>query len=337
MKKLDLRAGYDVYIDNSFNVCLLLDKRKKYLYVIDEMVDALYSRYISGEKVIVGPGEKAKDMSTILRIYDACIEKELDRGDFIIAVGGGSTGDAAGFAASTFKRGIGFINIPTTLLAMIDSSIGGKTAIDYKGIKNQVGTFYDPFIVYMDTEFLKTLPTGEIKSSMGEVIKYAVLSRSLYEWLDNNLNDVLSMDYEVIKEMIEKCIKIKVDIVNQDKTDRGIRTHLNLGHTIGHALETHYDISHGTAVAAGIYYESLVSYRLGILQSKKLHCIIELIDRCGLKAQYHLDKELVSLMSHDKKNVGGKIGLILPEDIGRVRRVLMDEKDLYEILKVPAI
>ncbi|MDI6602280.1 MAG: 3-dehydroquinate synthase [Thermoanaerobacteraceae bacterium] len=337
MKKLDLKTGYDIYIDHDYNINTLLDKDKKYLYVIDEVVLNLYGSNISGEKVIVGPGEKAKDISTILKIYDGCIEIGLERDDYIVAIGGGSTGDAAGFAASTFKRGIGFINVPTTLLAMIDSSIGGKTAIDYNGIKNQIGTFYDPSIVYMDMKFLKTLPADVIKSSMGEVIKYAVLSRSFYEWLNKNLDMVLAMDSDIIEELVERCTTIKADIVNQDRIDRGVRAYLNLGHTIGHAIEMYYGVSHGLAVAAGIYYESLISYRMGMLQEGTLQFIISLIDRCAVDTQYPIDKGLISLMAHDKKNTNGRLGFILPEDIGLVKKVMIDEKELYDILKDPGI
>lgn len=331
MRKLELNTGYDVYIGYDIDFDYLCDKDKKHLYVIDKTVFELYGRNIPGEKVIVGPGERAKDISVIMAIYDACMNMQLNRDDRIVAVGGGSAGDAAGFAASTYKRGVGFINVPTTLLAMIDSSIGGKTAIDYSGVKNQIGTFYDPMAVYIFLDFLRTLPPDVVNSSMGEVIKYAVLDRGFYEWLNHHCGDVRSMNLEAIEEMIRLCISIKAEIVSNDRLDRGVRSCLNLGHTIGHAIELRYGLSHGLAVAKGIYYESMLSYKMGILRKSEFLAIQELINKFGLNTDISIDKETLALTSFDKKNTSGKIGFILPEDIGKWRKVLISKEELYDV------
>lgn len=332
MRKLGLNTGYDVYIGRNIDFESLCDKGKKHLYVIDKTVSELYGRDIRGEKVVVGPGERAKDISVIMEIYDACMKMELSRGDEIVAIGGGSAGDAAGFAASTFKRGVGFINVPTTLLAMIDSSIGGKTAIDYKGVKNMVGTFYDPACVYIFLDFLQTLPPEEISSSMGEVIKYAVLDRGFYDWLNENLDGVRTLNPDSIEALIRHCITIKTEIVAMDRMDRGVRSCLNMGHTIGHAVELRYGMSHGLAVATGIYYESLISYRLGILRKPQLLAIHDLIKKFGLNTDISIDEETLALTSFDKKNISGKIGFILPEDIGKWRKVPVSKEELYDLI-----
>lgn len=331
MRKLELNIGYDVYISYDIDFDDLCDKDKKHLYVIDKTVSELYGRNIQGEKIVVGPGERAKDISVIMGIYNACMKMELNREDNIVAIGGGSTGDAAGFAASTYKRGVGFINVPTTLLAMIDSSIGGKTAIDYSGVKNQIGTFYDPICVYICLDFLRTLSLEEISSSMGEVIKYAVLDKEFYGWLNYNLDDVRSMNLETIEEMIRRCITIKTEIVAKDRLDRGARSCLNMGHTIGHAIELYYGLSHGLAVAKGIYYESMLSYKMGILRKSELLAIQELINKFGINTDISIDKETLALTFFDKKNISGKIGFILPEDIGKWRKVILSKEELYDV------
>ncbi len=331
MNKLSTSLGYDIFLNKTFDFSLFDDEVGS-LYVIDKSIYDIYGRGIPGKKVVVGPGEKAKDMSVITELYDACIEEDIDRSGCIIAVGGGATGDAAGFAASTFKRGIGFINVPTTLLSMVDSCIGGKTAIDFGGVKNQVGTFYDPKKVYICMSFLKTLPQRDICSAMGEVVKYAVLSKEFYDWLNDNLLRVHEADYNVLEDMIARCLKIKAGIVAKDRLDRGMRACLNMGHTIGHAIEIQYGVSHGLAVAAGLYNESAISYRLGILSKPHFLAIQDMTDRMDLNTDYPINKETVDLTIYDKKNDQGKIGFILPEEIGKWRRVLLSKEQLINLI-----
>ncbi len=332
MERMELDTGYDVYIGCSMSFDSLAEGDKKNLCVIDKGIFEIYGRGIPGEKIIVGPGERAKDISVITEIYDACMEMELGRDDRIAAVGGGAVGDTAGFAASTFKRGVSFINVPTTLLAMIDSCIGGKTAIDYKNIKNQIGTFYDPGAVYICTDFLRTLPAEEIRSAMGEVVKYAVLDRDFYDWLNSNAAGVCTMDGDTVEEMIRRCITIKAEIVAGDKLDKGDRACLNMGHTIGHAVELRYGMSHGLAVAAGIYYESMMAYRMGILSKSQLSAIQDLIAAFGLDTDIPIDEETLALAIHDKKNDSGKIGFILPKVIGSWEKVLLSREELKNLI-----
>ena len=217
-----------------------------------------------------------KSFELFLDIQKKLIEYNIDRDSLILSLGGGTIGDLVGFVASTYKRGIDYIQIPTTLLAMLDSSIGGKTGIDSKAGKNLIGTFYHPKLVFIDTSFLSTLQKEEITSGIFEAIKYGVaLDLDLFSFIKTNQNNIY--DIAVLKKIIELCCQIKTNIITKDERDEGIRNKLNFGHTIGHAIESLYGIRHGEAVAFGMICAAYISKNCNTIDKKELDQIIKLI------------------------------------------------------------
>lgn len=271
----------------------------------------------------VPDGESYKTLETAGELYNKLAELHAERGTPIIAFGGGVIGDLAGFTAATYQRGVPFIQIPTTLLSQVDSSIGGKVAVNHGKLKNNVGAFYQPLTVISDTETLKTLPKKEFRSGLAEVIKSAVIkSETLFAYLEANLKSILNLNDEALAEIVFQTAKIKASVVEQDETDGGIRNILNFGHTIGHAIETvsNFSVSHGEAVAIGMVKETEIAVKLGILESSKLIKLSSLIEKAGLPVKMpKLDTaNLIKALMHDKKTTGGKIKIILPEKIGEV-------------------
>lgn len=269
------------------------------LVVTDERLAKLYD--ITGNNVFVLPcGESAKSFAFVEQICRWFLYKGLQRDGHVVAVGGGSVGDVVGFAASIYMRGVRLTIVPTTLLAMVDSAIGGKTAIDLVGVKNVVGSFvHDDTVV--DVGFLATLPPEQLASGMGEIIKYRMLS----ERIDNAAD---------LAETIRLCAEYKQRLCEEDFYDRGVRHLLNMGHTVGHVLELAYEIPHGIAVANGLYYETELAKRLHI-------CTYEYADKWQTEIKRHfklyaLTAELLDKMKYDKKNVGGKVGFMLPTEHG---------------------
>lgn len=224
---------------------------KKFV-ITDDKVFALYKdeiEAISSDYYILKNGEDSKDFNNTLKIIEVLLNKNFSKSDYIIAFGGGMVGDISGFVSSIYKRGIKFINVPTTLISQIDSAIGGKNGINYLGFKNQIGQIYHPDYIFINTEYLKTLPEIEYKSGLGELIKYAVL-------FDKEMFDELNVGNIDLDKVVRKCVEYKVDITKIDEFDENIRQCLNYGHTIGHAIEAKYHIPHGISVGYGLYYES---------------------------------------------------------------------------------
>jgi 3-dehydroquinate synthase len=299
--------------------------------VIDRNVDKLHGERIrkvfsdikgDTEYFIIKSGETAKSLNELTRIYKFLLRSGLAKDSILIAVGGGVTGDMAGFAASTFKRGIPLVHMPTTLLSAIDSSIGGKTAINIETRKNLVGTFYQPEGVYTDLTFLKTLPKPELASGIGELIKYTFLSDlNFFFYVHNNLKKIEQLDYRILENIIFKAASIKASIVAKDeKEESGLRKILNFGHTFGHALESvlNYRIKHGEAVTAGIIAALHLSNRIGLLPENRLFTYLNLPRKIKLpgsiKKLDHYD--IIEAMKDDKKNKEGKINFVLLSDIG---------------------
>jgi len=292
------------------------------LLVTDSTVNGLYGEtaeqslaaagYSTTRYVFPG-GEQSKNMETYISILGALADANLSRSDVLIALGGGVTGDVAGFAAATWLRGIKFAQIPTTLLAMVDSSVGGKTAIDMPTGKNLVGAFYQPDIVICDTSTLNTLPRDILTDGFAEIIKYGVtLSASLFDFLKQPVLPKIS-------EIIERCVTIKRDIVAADEKDTGKRQILNFGHTIGHGIEKHsnYSISHGKAVAIGMAVESGMAVRLGICETACLQETLKLLRQYGFTDRTDLDAErLAAACMFDKKRGAGNITMVFPVEIG---------------------
>jgi 3-dehydroquinate synthase len=273
----------------------------------------------------VPDSEKAKSIQNCFNLIDQISAYDKKKQIFIIALGGGVVGDVAGFVASIYKRGVPYIQIPTTLLAQIDSSIGGKTAIDLKLAKNLVGAFYQPKAILVDPSLLKSLPKRQIKAGLAEVIKYAIIKdKILFSFLKNNYKEILSLNKKDIEFIENRCINIKAKIVEKDEYEKkGIRTILNFGHTIGHALESAFGYkvySHGEAISMGMVCASEIAHKLGLLKEKELNEIIVLIKLYGLPTRIrkvNIDKIMNSLQ-RDKKFIQAKNRFVLPVAIGRV-------------------
>lgn len=337
MKKLDVvlkDKSYPIVIGK--NLIDTLGERIKEFYkgtklaiVTDENLNSIYGERVKKnlEKdgfevklIVVAAGEKSKSFGVLQELYNGFLDFKLTRSDLIIAFGGGVVGDLCGFAASTFLRGVPFVQVPTSLLAQIDSSVGGKVAIDLERGKNLVGSFYHPEFVLIDTELLKTLDKRFLWDGMAEVIKYGCISSKelfsrLMEFKDEEelLNN--------IDEIVFKCCDIKRKVVQEDEKDKGLRMILNFGHTIGHGIEKYFDYSkytHGEAVAMGMYMITKNSEELGITQLGTSNKIKEILSKYNL--EYNLDnidmKEIVESTTLDKKNIGNKMNLILLEEIG---------------------
>ncbi|MCM1530097.1 MAG: 3-dehydroquinate synthase [Alistipes sp.] len=308
-------------------------KSKKAVVVTDDNVDKLYSRTlldsleqsgIQADVFVFPHGEQSKNLNVLGRIFDFLCEKRITRSDFMIALGGGVVGDITGFAAASFLRGIEFVQIPTTLLAQVDSSVGGKTAVDIPGGKNLVGAFKQPALVICDSDTLKTLPRQELSCGMAEVIKYGMIrDERLFEVLEEHTID--SID-QVMDDVVYTCIDIKRQVVENDEFDKGERMILNFGHTLGHAIEGwhHYtDYTHGMGVAVGMcliadkFCDSRIAERL-----KKCVAAYEL--PASTEAPM---AELLPFCSTDKKCTSGSINFIVCEKVGsaEIRKVTVDE------------
>jgi 3-dehydroquinate synthase len=268
---------------------------------------------LEARSLVFPAGEQTKCLGRYGELLSFLAENRFTRSDCVIALGGGVTGDLAGFAAATYQRGLSFIQVPTTLLAAVDSSVGGKTAIDLPEGKNQVGAFYQPSLVLCDTDTLKTLPERELTAGYAEVIKYAVLGdRALFETLQNRGHD--------LPQVIETCVRHKAAIVAEDERDTGKRRLLNLGHSFGHAIESrsHYTLLHGEAVSIGMAMICRAACAKGLLAEADCAAVISLLSAYGLptETKYRAD-ELYNTLLLDKKFSGGKLHLIVPRSIGR--------------------
>jgi len=268
-------------------------------------------------KIILQHGEKAKSIQNFQKILNFLADNNFDRTDLIIAVGGGVVGDISGYVASSYLRGIQFIQIPTTLLAQVDSSVGGKTAINISAGKNLVGAFYNPKGVIIDTSVLRTLPNREFKAGLAEVIKYALIkNKSLFSLLEKHAKEILLMNHKVIEEIIFASIQTKAQIVTKDEKEDGIRAILNFGHTFGHAIEAHgmyKKILHGEAVAKGMRIASKISYLENLMSEKDYRKVIALLEMFGfdLSLDQYKYKELKPYIYRDKKIKSGRLNLVL--------------------------
>jgi len=271
----------------------------------------------------VPDGEEQKSLDTAGRLYHELTIAYAERTTPILALGGGVIGDLAGFVAATYQRGVPLVQIPTTLLAQVDSSIGGKVAVNHGQLKNNIGTFYQPRAVITDTGTLKTLDRREFNNGLAEVIKSAVVwDRELFAFVEQNLSKIKSLDNDTLEEMVVRTAKIKAEIVGEDERDLGLRSILNYGHTVGHAIESASDFktTHGEAVAIGMLAAGKISNRLGILDRNELEKLQTVIVEAGLPTaipDLKMEK-IVEAMRHDKKIFHGKLRFILPRMIGEV-------------------
>jgi 3-dehydroquinate synthase len=274
--------------------------------------------------ITVPAGERAKSLKVVEHCYDALAKHRLERKSFIVALGGGVVGDLAGFVAATYLRGIAFVQVPTTLLAHVDSSVGGKVGVNLKSGKNLVGAFHQPRVVLCDLDTLRTLPAREFRAGLAEVIKYGIIyDAGLFERLERDLPKLLKRDPEILEEVIARCCEIKADVVGQDETESGLRAILNFGHTIGHAIENisgYGKYLHGEAIAIGQVAAAKISGSVLGLPEAEAERIRKLFQSAGLPTTIRLAavqrKKLFAAMRLDKKVVGGEIKFVLAKKIG---------------------
>ena len=304
------------------NIVIIIDKNVKKYW--EDYIRKPFSNYKSRiEYYFLKPGESSKSYIELNRIYSFLLDNNFGRDTLILAVGGGVTGDLAGYAASTFMRGVQLVHVPTTLLAAVDSSIGGKTGINFHSKKNMIGSFYQPESVYIDTNFISSLPRKEITSGLGEIVKYAFLSDdNFFNYLKDNIEKVYTYDEVVINELILKSALIKASVVSQDEKETGLRKILNLGHTFAHAIESdlNFGIKHGEAVIAGIISALYLANKTGILKKSMMREYLSLPLKIHLPPllQNLNEKNMVNIMQLDKKSRNGEINFVLISEPGNI-------------------
>ncbi len=277
--------------------------------------------------IVNKPGEISKSREVKNRIDDKLLSKNYTRKTLLIAFGGGVVGDLTGYIAATYKRGIPFIQVPTSLLAMVDSSVGGKTGINTKYGKNLIGAFWQPSAVFADINMLETLPQEEFLNGFAECIKAAlILDANLFEYMETNIDAILQRKTGAVNHIIKRCVELKKDVVNLDTREKGIRQILNFGHTIGHAMETlsKYKIKHGFGVSIGMAVEMKMSQLSGIISEKEFNRVINLLDRAGMPhnvPQEFSVENIQKVMLSDKKAEKGVIKYVLLDKIGKYREV----------------
>ncbi len=332
-KKYDVIIGGDL-LDRAGEYISTVTKPAKALIITDDNVAPLYldrlevslkEKDFETEHFVIPHGEASKNAENLIKILNFAAEKRLTRTDIFIALGGGVVGDLAGFAAAVYLRGVKLVQIPTTLLAAVDSSVGGKTAIDLDAGKNLAGVFYQPSLVLCDYTTIETLTDEVFTDGVGEVIKYAQLGNT--ELFAHLAESGKSFDREYV---ITECVKMKRDIVCADEYDTGRRMTLNLGHTVGHAIEASsgYIISHGKCVAAGMAIITLAAVRNGLCEKETYEKIIDILEKFGLPTQTEFDFDtLYKIMTADKKIMDGGITLTVPTKLGEciLRKMPLDE------------
>jgi 3-dehydroquinate synthase len=304
-------------------------------YYLKDCIDELEA---SGTEVcshIFEAGEKSKTLDTVQDIYRQLIDRRFDRNSSIIALGGGVVGDITGFAAATFMRGINFIQIPTSLLAQADSSIGGKTGVDFEGSKNMVGAFYQPRFVYINVKTVSTLPVRELRSGLAEVIKHGIiLNAEFYDYLNYNMDKIFRFDDSTLQYVTKMNCSIKKSIVEQDEREGGLRAILNFGHTIGHAVESasEFALLHGECVAIGICGAFRLALKLGMVSKDLAESVENTLTAAGLPVRMPgMDPDKVfGSMLRDKKAKDGKLSFILPKGIGEVVTCTIEDEGLIK-------
>lgn len=344
--------SYPIYIASDFSglgramgsarlggkVMIITDSNVSKFY-LDVCIDELGETGAEVCSYVFEAGEKSKTLNTVQEIYRQLIAMRFDRNSTIIALGGGVVGDITGFAAATFMRGINFVQIPTSLLAQADSSIGGKTGVDFEGSKNMVGAFYQPRFVYINVKTLSTLPVRELSSGLAEVIKHGlILNAEFYDYLNYNMDKIFRFDENTLQYVTKMNCSIKKSVVEQDEREDGLRAILNFGHTIGHAVESvsEFSLLHGECVAIGISAAFRLAVKLGMVSKDMAEMVDDTLKAAGLPVRISgMDPdEIYSMMLHDKKARDGKLSFILPKGIGEVISCNIDDEGLIkEVIK----
>ena len=313
-----------VVITNDTVASLYLDK-------LNQQLDQLGIQHFS---IVLPDGEAYKDWQSLNQIFDRLMEQRAERKTTLLALGGGVIGDMVGFAAACYQRGVPFVQIPTTLLSQVDSSVGGKTAINHPLGKNMIGAFYQPQIVLADLSSLSTLPPREFSAGMAEVIKYGLLGDADFiGWLEDNMSTLMSQEETVLAQAVEHCCRMKAEIVASDEKEQGIRAWLNLGHTFGHAIEAEMGYGvwlHGEAVAAGIVLACRLSEQLGQISAADTERVIRLLQQANLPTEpprFAFDRWLEH-MQHDKKVSSGVMQFVTLERLGRAAITSVSQPEL---------
>lgn len=321
-------------------ICIVTDSKVDEFYGA-EVLNLLEGKCLKAVKYVFPNGEENKNLDTVKEIYKFLIEEKLDRKDLLLALGGGVVGDTTGYVAATYLRGIDFVQVPTTLLAQADSSIGGKTGVDFDGYKNMVGAFKMPSLVYMNLQTLTTLDDRQFFSGFGEVMKHGLIKDALfYEWLIENMYEICGRDLNVLQEMLVRSCTVKKLVVEKDPTEQGDRALLNFGHTIGHAIEKakHFELYHGECVALGCVAAAYISWKRELLSMEEYYEIRDMFVPFYLPISVDdIDpEEILRLTKSDKKMEAGKVKFVLLKKIGKavIDKTVTDEEILAAIKEI---
>ncbi len=314
-----LKGTLDELSDEKTKICIVTDTNVKRLYC-EEVLGIFEGRKVFS--FVFEAGEESKNLDTVRKLYKFLIENEFDRKDILLALGGGVVGDLCGYAAATYLRGIDFIQIPTTLLAQVDSSIGGKTGVDFEGYKNMVGAFYLPKAVYINLSTLKTLSEREYSSGMAELIKHGLIKdKTYYEDIISNKEKIKNRDLQIMEEMVYRSDLIKKGVVERDFKENGERALLNFGHTLGHAIEKYFkfELSHGASVALGMLCAADISVERNMLFPEEYEKLKKLLSFFGLPVNLRIEDkdEVLKFTRNDKKVESGSLKFILLDGIGK--------------------
>lgn len=340
--------GYSIHIESNLlaRIPTLLDPADSWAVITDEMVNSLYGQSLLENwpsdlvhMIMLPVGEAVKSLQTVEEVAGKMLELGMTRHSAVLALGGGVVGDVAGFCASIYMRGIRYIQVPTTLLAQVDSSVGGKTGVNLPQGKNIMGSFYQPQGVFIDTQTLSTLPKRHLISGMGEVIKYGVIyDYEFLGYLGSHMADILNLEEAVIKNVIRRCCEIKAEVVAKDEKEQGLRKILNCGHTVGHALEAarkYRQYTHGEAVLIGLYVETLMAEKIGLIDEDYCNEILDLVQKTGIDVKFEVPLErLIRSMLKDKKNRARRVSFILPSGKGEASEVFLTEQEALGLLRM---
>ena len=351
--KTDRAGGYTIYFEHDFGrlaevlesdcgisgrkLCIVTDTTVEGLY-LQEVIKALEGKCRALTQFVFPAGEQSKTLDTVRSLYEKLILEHFERRDMLIALGGGVVGDLTGFAAATYLRGIAFAQVPTTLLAQVDSSIGGKTGVDFDSYKNMVGAFHQPSLVYMNAHTLSTLPEEQFACGMGEVLKHGLLrSAAYYTWLIEHISEIAERDADTLQEMVMESCRIKRAVVEKDPTEKGERALLNFGHTIGHAIEKvkSPDLLHGQCVALGCVAAAYISFKRGLLSTEEFYEIRDM--NVGFDLLFSVEdidpQEILTITKSDKKMDQGSVKFVLLKKIGKafIDTTVTDEEILEAV------
>ena len=309
---------------------------EKVVVITDTRVDQMYhDQFPAGEVIVIGTGESVKNLDTVRDLYNRLVSMQADRSTFIVGIGGGVVCDICGFVASTYMRGLRFGYVPTTLLAQVDASVGGKTGVNFEGYKNLVGVFNQPEFVLCDGRVLNTLPEREVLCGMAEIIKHAAIANiDLFDHLEKNYENAIRLDEDIIEKLVYESVVIKSAIVNRDETERGERRKLNFGHTLGHAIEKCTDYNHGEAIAVGMVMAGDFSVAKGLLSSEAALRLKRLLEKFKLPTTAKVNPHKIQdAIQKDKKRSGEMLYFVFLNQIGHavVNKTSIDDLQTYAI------